>query len=87
MFNKHIYYVYLYKLPGHVAQSVTCLPADTCLTADLGVANSILAWSDTYVEMDHRIFIFCGDGHSPPSADSRRLAVSYKRKFEHEVLG
>ena len=25
-------------------------------------------------------------GHSPPSADSRRVVVSYKRKYVHEVL-
>ena len=24
--------------------------------------------------------------HSPPSADSRRVVVSYKRKYVHEVL-
>ena len=36
---------------GHVAQSVTCL------TADPGIASSILAWSYTYtfVEIDHKI--------------------------------
>ena len=31
------------KLPGHVAQSVTCLATDGCLTADPGVASSIPA--------------------------------------------
>ena len=25
-------------------------------------------------------------GHSPPSADSRRVGVSNKRKYAHEVL-
>ena len=25
-------------------------------------------------------------GHSPPSTDSRRVGVSYKRKYVHEVL-
>ena len=24
--------------------------------------------------------------HSPPSADSRRIVVSYKQKYVHEVL-
>ena len=32
--------------PGRVAQSVTCLASDVCLTADPGVASSIPAWSD-----------------------------------------
>ena len=42
-------------LPGHVAQSVTCLATDASLTADPGVANSILAQSHTFVEIDHEI--------------------------------
>ena len=25
-------------------------------------------------------------GHSPPSADSRRVVVSYKQKYVHKVL-
>ena len=32
-------------LPGLVAQSVTCLTSDTCLTADPGVESLILAGS------------------------------------------
>ena len=36
-------------------QSVTCLAADTCLTADPGVASSIRARSHTFVEIDHEI--------------------------------
>ena len=31
----------LIRLPGHVAQSVTCLAADACLTSDPGVVSSI----------------------------------------------
>ena len=59
----------LYKsnTPGRVAQSVTCLATDACLTADPGVASSIPAWSHTFVEIDHEIistFILL------PSADS-----------------
>ena len=46
----------MYKiLPGRVAQSVTCLATDACLTADPGVASSILAWSHTFMEIDHEI--------------------------------
>ena len=39
--------------PGRVAQSVTCLATDACLTADPGVASLIPAWSHTFVEIDH----------------------------------
>ena len=42
-------------VPGRVAQSVTCLATDACLTADLGVASSIPARSNTFVEIDHEI--------------------------------
>ena len=46
----------MYKiLPGRVAQSVTCLATDACLTADPGVASSILARAHTFVEIDHEI--------------------------------
>ena len=42
-------------LPGRVAQSVTCLATDACLTADPGVESSIPARSHTFVEIDHEI--------------------------------
>ena len=42
-------------LPGRVAQSVTCLATDACLTADPGVTSSIPARSHTFVEIDHEI--------------------------------
>ena len=42
-------------LPGRVAQSVTCLATDACLTADPGVASWIPARSHTFVEIDHEI--------------------------------
>ena len=42
-------------LPGRVAQSITCLATDVCLTADPGVASSIPARSHTFVEIDHEI--------------------------------
>ena len=42
-------------LPGRVAQSVTCLATDVCLTADPGVLSSIPARSYTFVEIDHEI--------------------------------
>ena len=68
---------------GSVAQSVMCLTADTWLTADPGVASWIPARSHTFVEIGNEknskaILHF--------SADSRRVIVSYKRKYVHEIL-
>ena len=54
-FSLHIYNVPRQVLPGRVAQSVTCLATDACLTADPGVASSIPARSHTFVEIDHEI--------------------------------
>ena len=52
----HIYHLdYTLALPGRVAQSVTCLATDACLTADPGVASSIPARSHTFVEIDHEM--------------------------------
>ena len=62
---------------GRIAQSVMCL------TADLGVASSIPAGFHTLVEIDHEIISMA---ILLPSADSRRLVVSYKWKYVHEVL-
>ena len=69
--------------PGRVAQSVTCLATDASLTADPGVASSIPARSHTFVEIDHEII---STVILLPSAHSRRVVVSYKRKYVHEVL-
>ena len=44
-------------LPGSVAQSVTCLPTDACLTVDPGVASLIQTRSHTFVEIDHEIIL------------------------------
>ena len=38
-----------------LAQSVTCLATEACLTADPGVASSIPAQSHTFLEIDHEI--------------------------------
>ena len=43
------------SMPGHVAQWVTCLATDACLTADPGVASSIPVRSHTFVVIDHEI--------------------------------
>ena len=52
-----------------------------CLTADLGVARLIPAQSHTYAEIDHEII---STAILLPSAYSRRVVVSYKRKYVHE---
>ena len=41
--------------PGPVAQSVTCLATDACLTADPGVTRTIPARYHTFVDIDHEI--------------------------------
>ena len=66
-----------------IAQPVTCLTDDTCLTADPGVASLILARSHTFTEIDHEIKSMA---ILLPSANSRRVVVSYKRKYLHKVL-
>ena len=43
------------SIPGRVAQSVTCLATDACLTADPGVASSTPSRYHTFVEIDHEI--------------------------------
>ena len=76
--------VYFFRITGHVAQSVTCLPTDVCLTADPGVASSIPARSHTFVEVDHEII---STVILPfPLIHSRRVVVSYKRKYVHKLL-
>ena len=63
--------------PGSVTQLVTCL------TADPGVTISIPAQSHIFVEIDHEII---STVILLPSADSRRVVVSYKQKYVHHVL-
>ena len=45
------------KSPGRVAQSVTCLATDACLTAYPGVASSIPVRSHTFVEIDSTVIL------------------------------
>ena len=54
-----------------------------CLTTDPGVLSSIPAWSHTLAEIDHEII---STAILLPSIDSRRVVVSYKRKYVHKVL-
>ena len=71
-------------MQGRVAQSVTCLATDACLTADPGVASSIPVRSHTFVEIDHEMI---STVILPPSADSfKKVVVSYKRKYVNELL-
>ena len=67
---------------GCAAQSVTCLATDGSQNADPGVASSIPAPSHTLLEIDHEIRTFS----SFPLNHSRRVVVSYKRKYVQEVL-
>ena len=72
----------MFPLPGRVAQSVTCLATDACLTADPGVASWIPDRYHTFVEIDHEIIstvILL-----LPLIYSRRVVVSYKRKYVHK---
>ena len=43
------------EVPGRIAQSVTCLATDACLTADPGVTSSIPVRSHTFEEIDHEM--------------------------------
>ena len=60
---------------GLIAESITCLAADTCLTADPRAASSIPARSHTLVEIGHEII---STVILLPSADSRRVFISNK---------
>ena len=74
----------MYIKPGRVAQSVTCLATNARLTADPGVASSIPVRSHTFVEIDHEMI---STVILLPSTDSfRRVVVSCKRKYVHELL-
>ena len=57
------------------------------MTADPGVASWIPARSHTFVEIDYKIIstvilLFSAESFK----NSRRIVVSYKRKYVHEVL-
>ena len=70
-------------VPGLVMQSVMCLPTDTSLTADPGVASSIPARSHTFMEIDCEII---STVILLPLNHSRRFVFSYKQKYVHKVL-
>ena len=66
------------KIPGHIAQSVTCLATDASLPSDPGVASSLSAQSHTFVEIMKK---FLHSFSYLPLNHSRRIVVSYKRKY------
>ena len=70
----------IWILPGCVAPLVTCLATDVSLTADSGVVSSIPARSHTFVEIDREKISTVILLHS------RKVVVSYKRKYVQEVL-
>ena len=72
------------QVPGRVAQSVTCLATDGCLTADPGVASSISVRSNTFVEIDHKMI---STVILLPSADSfKKGCCQLQAKVLHELL-
>ena len=73
----------LYYQPGRVAQSVICLATDASLTANPRVASLIPVRSLSW-RLIMKLFI--RSSSSLPLNNSRRVVVSYKRKYVHEVL-
>ena len=65
------------QVPGHVVQTLTCL------TADPGLTSSNPAQPHTFLKIDHEII---STAILLPSTDSRRVVVSFKQKYVHEVL-
>ena len=65
-------------------QSVIYLATDASLTADPGVASSIPARSILSWRLIMKSFL-CSFSYLPLNP-SRRVVVSYKRKYVHEVL-
>ena len=68
----------LHNRVTYIAQSVTCLATEACLTADPGVTSLILVRSYTFMEIGHKIisvFILL------PSAESFKMGCCYKRIF------
>ena len=59
-FNPYFFYPLYMNSTGHIAQSVTCLHADTFLTADPGVTRLIPAPSHTFLEIGGLLYISRG---------------------------
>ena len=75
-------FLFLIYMPGRVAQSVTCLATDACLTADPGVASSIPVRPHTFVEIDHEmistvILLPSADSFKNQSVTSESMCTNY----------
>ena len=68
---------------GRVAQSVTCLTTDLCLTADPGVASLIRARFHTFVEIDCEIISMV---ILLPSTESFKKGCCQLQAYVHKVL-
>ena len=62
----------------YMAQLVTCLATEACLTADPGVTSSILVRPLTFMEIGHEIISVV---ILLPSAESFKMGCCYKRIF------
>ena len=70
---------------GCVAQLVTCLDTDACLSADPGVASSIPVASLSFVEIDHEII---STVIPLPSADSfKKVCCHLQTKVCARITG
>ena len=67
-----------------VAQLVTCLATDVCLTADPGVTSSILVRPHTFVEIDHEMI---STVILLPSADSFKKGCQLQAKVCARITG
>ena len=65
------------RVPGRVAQSVTCLATDASLTADPGVVSSIVEIDDDRILQTFSSLLL---------NYSRSVVVGFTRKYMHEVL-
>ena len=68
----------LHNLVTYIAQSVTCLATEACLTADPGVTSSIMVRSNTFMMIGHEIISVV---ILLPSAESFKMGCCYKRFF------
>ena len=80
------YILSLIAEPSRVAQSVTCLATDACLTADPGVTSLIPARSHTFVEIDHDIF-FSTVILLPPADSFKKGCCQLQAKVCTQITG
>ena len=66
-------------MSNHVLTAWCVVQLVTCLNEDPGVASALPGLSHTFMEIDHEIICTV---ILYPSADSRRVVVSYKQKYE-----